>query len=69
MTSEDSVLERKDSYIGKSELGAKGAGDAGTAGATGAILNAINDTLISLGASVSDQPVTLKRVLQALGRF
>jgi hypothetical protein len=32
-------------------------------------LNAINDTLISLGASVSDQPVTLKRVLQALGRF
>ena len=53
----------------ESELGAKGAGEAGTAGAPGAILNAINDALSPLGASVWDQPVSPERVLKALGKF
>ena len=53
----------------ESELGAKGAGEAGTAGAPGAILNAINDALSPLGASVWDQPVSPERVLKALGKY
>ena len=51
-----------------SELGAKGAGEAGTAGAPGAIMNAINDAIGILGASVAVQPFTPQRVLQALGK-
>jgi carbon-monoxide dehydrogenase large subunit len=53
----------------ESELGAKGAGEAGTAGAPGAILNAINDALSPLGASVWDQPVSPERVLKALDKY
>jgi carbon-monoxide dehydrogenase large subunit len=52
-----------------SELGAKGAGEAGTAGAPGAIMNALNDALIPLKASVTTQPFTPERVLKALGRI
>lgn len=52
-----------------SELGAKGAGEAGTAGAPGAIMNALNDALAPLNASVSTQPFTPERVLKALGRI
>jgi len=51
-----------------SELGAKGAGEAGTAGAPGAVMNAINDAIGVLGASVAVQPFTPQRVLQALGK-
>jgi carbon-monoxide dehydrogenase large subunit len=51
-----------------SELGAKGAGEAGTAGAPGAVMNAVNDALHSLGASVAEQPITPERVLRALGK-
>jgi carbon-monoxide dehydrogenase large subunit len=51
-----------------SELGAKGAGEAGTAGAPGAVMNAINDALAPLGASVDTQPITPQRVLKALGK-
>lgn len=51
-----------------SELGAKGAGEAGTAGAPGAIMNAINDALSVLGASVDTQPFTPQRVLAALSK-
>jgi carbon-monoxide dehydrogenase large subunit len=50
------------------ELGAKGAGEAGTAGAPAAVMNAINDALAPLGASVSTQPITPEVVLRALGR-
>ena len=53
----------------ESELGAKGAGEAGTAGAPGAILNAVNDALSPLGASVWAQPITPERVLKALGKY
>lgn len=50
-----------------SQLGAKGTGEAGTAGAPGAVMNAINDALAPLGASVTSQPVTPQKVLRALG--
>jgi len=53
----------------ESELGAKGAGEAGTAGAPGAILNAVNDALSPLGATVFAQPITPERVLKALGKY
>jgi len=52
----------------QSELGAKGAGEAGTAGAPGAVMNALNDALSPLGASLMIQPFTPQRVLQALGK-
>ena len=64
----DIVVGHVETPTRESELGAKGAGEAGTAGAPGAILNAINDALSPFSASVSAQPVTPKRVLQALGR-
>jgi aerobic carbon-monoxide dehydrogenase large subunit len=51
-----------------STLGAKGAGEAGTAGAPAAVMNAINDALMPLGARVTQQPFTPERILRALGR-
>ena len=51
-----------------SELGARGAGEAGVAGAPAAIMNAINDALKPMKASVTDQPFTPQRILQALGK-
>jgi carbon-monoxide dehydrogenase large subunit len=51
----------------ESLLGAKGAGEAGTAGAPGALMNAINDALRPLGATVTEQPFTPARILRALG--
>ena len=49
-----------------SVLGAKGAGEAGTGGAPAAILNAVNDALSPLGASLWQMPMTPERVLMAL---
>ena len=51
-----------------STLGAKGAGEAGTGGAPAAILNAVNDALRPLGASIWQMPMTPERVLKALGK-
>jgi carbon-monoxide dehydrogenase large subunit len=50
----------------QSQLGAKGVGEAGTAGAPGAIMNAINDALLPLGARVTAMPFTPERILKAL---
>ncbi|HYD56555.1 MAG TPA: xanthine dehydrogenase family protein molybdopterin-binding subunit, partial [Burkholderiales bacterium] len=50
----------------QSQLGAKGVGEAGTAGAPGAVMNAINDALAPLGATVTRMPFTPERILQAL---
>jgi carbon-monoxide dehydrogenase large subunit len=50
----------------QSQLGAKGVGEAGTAGAPGAVMNAINDALLPLGARVTRMPFTPERILQAL---
>lgn len=49
-----------------SALGAKGAGEAGTAGAASAVLNAVNDALAPLGASVWEIPLTPEIILAAL---
>jgi carbon-monoxide dehydrogenase large subunit len=51
-----------------SELGAKGVGEAGTAGAPAAVMNAVNDALLPLGARVTAQPMTPQRILRALKR-
>jgi carbon-monoxide dehydrogenase large subunit len=52
-----------------SVLGAKGAGEAGTGGAPAALLNAVNDALAPMGASIWQQPMTPERVLKAMGRL
>lgn len=49
------------------ELGAKGCGEAGTAAAAAAALNAVNDAIAPLGASLSQIPITPQRLLRALG--
>lgn len=54
------------SVTATSELGAKGAGEAGVAGASAAVLNAINDALRPLGASLSTLPATPQRILSAI---
>jgi carbon-monoxide dehydrogenase large subunit len=46
--------------------GFKGVGEAGTAGAPGAIMNAVNDALLPLGARIDRQPITPERLLLAL---
>ncbi|KAB2912632.1 MAG: xanthine dehydrogenase family protein molybdopterin-binding subunit [Hyphomicrobiaceae bacterium] len=49
------------------ELGAKGCGEAGTAAASAAAINAVNDAISPLGASISQIPMTPQRLLRALG--
>ena len=51
-----------------SVLGAKGAGEAGTGGAPAALLNAVNDALSPLDASIWQMPMTPERILKALGK-
>ena len=50
-----------------SVLGAKGAGEAGTGGAPAALMNAVNDALRPLDASIHQMPMTPQRILKALG--
>ena len=50
-----------------SVLGAKGAGEAGTGGAPAVVMNAVNDALRPLGASIWQMPMTPERILKALG--
>ncbi len=53
-----------------SELGAKGAGEAGTAGAPACVMNAVNDALRPLGATIiTEMPITPEVVLKALGKI
>jgi len=52
-----------------STLGAKGAGEAGTGGAPAALLNAVNDALRPLDASIFQMPMTPERVLKALKKI
>ncbi len=49
-------------------LGAKGAGEAGTGGAPAAILNAVNDALQPMGATIWQMPMTPERILKVLGK-
>ena len=65
----DIIVDHVTTNSGRSILGAKGAGEAGTGGAPGAIMNAINDALISLNTEVTSQPITPEKVLKALGKI
>ncbi len=51
------------------ELGAKGCGEAGTAAASAAALNAVNDAMEPLGATIAQIPMTPARLLKAMGRI
>jgi carbon-monoxide dehydrogenase large subunit len=48
--------------------GFKGAGEAGTSGSPAAILNAVNDALAPLGASLTQQPLTSERIFSAIAQ-
>ena len=50
------------------ELGARGVGEAGTVAAGAAIWTAVNDALSPFGATVSAQPITPERILDALDK-
>jgi carbon-monoxide dehydrogenase large subunit len=65
----DMTVDHVETPTKTSELGVKGAGECGTAGATGAVLNAVNDALRPLGASIARVPMTPERILRALGRL
>ena len=65
----DIVVKHIETPTKTSVLGAKGAGEAGTGGAPAAILNAVNDALRPLGASIWQMPMTPERILTALGTF
>lgn len=52
----------------ESALGAKGAGEAGTGGAPAAVMNAVNDALAPFKVRVTAQPISPRRVLEALGK-
>nr|WP_306268995.1 xanthine dehydrogenase family protein molybdopterin-binding subunit [Pararhizobium sp. IMCC3301] len=65
----DIVVGHVETPTKTSTLGAKGAGEAGTGGAPAAILNAVNDALRPLDASLYQMPMTPERVLKALGRI
>jgi len=64
----DIVCAHVETPTKQSQLGAKGVGEAGTAGAPGAVMNAINDALLPLGARVTAMPFTPERILRALGK-
>ena len=64
----DIVVDHIETPTGTSVLGAKGAGEAGTGGAPAAIMNAVNDAIRPLGASIFQMPMTPERILNALGK-
>jgi len=63
----DIVVKHVETPTKTSVLGAKGAGEAGTGGAPAAVMNAVNDALRPLGASIWQMPMTPERILRALG--
>lgn len=63
----DIAIRHVETPTADTELGAKGCGEAGTAASSGAALNAVNDALAPLGASISQIPMTPARILRALG--
>ena len=63
----DIVIRHIETPTRDTELGAKGCGEAGTAASSGAVLNAVNDALAPLGASITELPMTPQRILRALG--
>jgi carbon-monoxide dehydrogenase large subunit len=65
----DMVIDHVETPWPLTLLGAKGAGEAGTSGSVGAVLNAVNDAIRPLGASIAELPMTPARILKALGRL
>lgn len=51
-----------------SETGAKGVGEGGTIGAPAAVVNAVNDALVPVGAELDELPIRPERILEALER-
>ena len=64
----DIVVEHIETPTAESALGAKGAGEAGTGGAPAAVMNAVNDALAPFKVRVTSQPISPRRVLEALGK-
>jgi aerobic carbon-monoxide dehydrogenase large subunit len=65
----DIVIDHVETPTRDTVLGAKGCGEAGTAAASACVLNAVNDALAPLSASIHAIPITPARVLKALGKF
>lgn len=64
----DITVEHIETPTKTSVLGAKGAGEAGTGGAPAAIMNAVNNALRPLGASIFQMPMTPQRILDAVAK-
>lgn len=64
----DIHVEHVETPTPATELGAKGVGEAGTVAAGAAIWTAVNDALSPFGATVSAQPITPERILDALDK-
>lgn len=62
----DMYVEQIETPERSTELGAKGVGELGLTGAMGALWAGVNDALRPLGATISDQPFTPERVLDAI---
>lgn len=63
----DIVVAHVETPTADTVLGAKGCGEAGTAAASAAALNAVNDAMAPLGATIAQIPMTPTRLLRALG--
>jgi carbon-monoxide dehydrogenase large subunit len=61
-------IEHMETRSANTEFGVKGVGEGGAIGPPAAILNAVNDAIRGLGATVSETPLTPERLLAALGR-
>jgi aerobic carbon-monoxide dehydrogenase large subunit len=62
----DIYVEQIETPERTTQLGAKGVGEAGLIGAMGALWVSVSDALKGLGATISDQPFTPERVLDAI---
>jgi aerobic carbon-monoxide dehydrogenase large subunit len=61
-------LEQMNTPSPLTEFGIKGIGESGAIAPPAAITNAVNDALRSLGAEVTETPMTPRRILTAIGR-
>ncbi|HWE76942.1 MAG TPA: xanthine dehydrogenase family protein molybdopterin-binding subunit [Pseudolabrys sp.] len=64
----DIAVEHIETPEVSTQLGAKGIGEAGLIGAMGAVWVAVNDALAPFGATITHQPFTPERVLDALAK-
>ncbi len=62
----DIYVEQIETPERTTQLGAKGVGEAGVIGAMGALWVSVSDALKPFGATISDQPFTPERVLDAI---